>query len=84
MNPARMHPPARERPPRVAPTFGPYLSWIVPPGIMNRAKIHPHVAYAQVAWASVRYNQPAFSPVMALPAGWAGLAIRLAFQTLQA
>src|SRR5947208_6818644 len=79
-----MQPPARKSPPNVAPSLGPYRSWSLPPGIMVRAKINPHRAYAQVASALVRYDQPSFDPTMAEPAGCWSSAMRLAFQTLQA
>src|SRR5215470_2380828 len=51
---------------------------------MNRAKMKPQIAYAQVASASVRYDQPSLIPDMGVPAGWSAFAIRLAFHTLQA
>src|SRR5208283_365466 len=84
MKPAMIHPSARESPPTVTLTLGPYLSWMRPPGIMHAQNTNPHKEYAHVAWESDMYVQPAFIPPMTDPAIWSLLANSAAFQTLHA
>src|SRR5208337_4335161 len=67
MRPATIHPAARNSPPTVAPTLGPYLSWILPPGIIKRANMITHSEKGVAISALLRYVQAELIPGKAVP-----------------